>query len=287
MSTSSQTADSIEPDSNISILLKSPPGFGKTIAACSYAIFGDVFLFYWDKAVPIEVLTYFKKYRPDLLPHIHWKSYAANNANEYLNDLSDLVQKQKGRYAALITDSVTTMTSSAVGWSMAFDGSSAVEYKHSDSEQLIAQFDDYKVETGFASRALDLTKGYGGFNIWTAHPFQVMDVKAGSGGNVQSISKVSTLVSYGNKVGQMIPGSFTEIYHFRRQVEKRIVCTDAYGEDYAKTCYNLPKEIDITNKLFAEVWREEVNKGLGGIQNANVNTSVNPFGSPTGKKWKV
>lgn len=283
-----ENASSIQPDQNISLLLKSPPGFGKTIAACSFAIFGDIFLAYWDKAVPIEVLTYFKKHRPELLDRIKWKSYSAANANEYLNDLSDLVQKQKGRYAGIITDSATTLTSSAVGWSMAFNGPSAVEYKHSDSEQLVAQFDDYKVETGFATRALDMTKGYGGFNIWTAHPMQVMDIKAGAGGAVQNIQKMSTLVSYGNKVGQMIPGSFTEIYHFRRQVEKRIVMTDAYGEDYAKTCFSLPKEMDITNKLFAEVWREEVNKALGGLTNEDVKTTANPFDSGTGsKKWKI
>jgi len=147
---------------------------------------------------------------------------------------------------------------------------------------MIPGFDDYKVETSYAAQALDMTSGYPGFNIWTAHPLVSMDVKAGAGGNISAISTKQTLVSYGNKVGQLVPGRFQEIYHFGRQMDKRIVWTDAVGDDYAKTSYNhMPKYLDITDKLFFEVWKEAVDKSLE-VQNAVVIKPVEPAAK---NKW--
>jgi len=107
-------ASTIQVDKNVSILFKSPPGYGKTIAACSLAVFGDVWLAYFDKRVPIEVFNFYKKHRPELLDRIHYESYTASNANKYLNDLMHLVEHDQGKYIGLITDSVTTLTTAAV-----------------------------------------------------------------------------------------------------------------------------------------------------------------------------
>jgi hypothetical protein len=44
-------------------------------------------------------------------------------------------------------------------------------------------------------------------------------------------------------------------------VNKRIVSTTGIGDDFAKTALDLPAELDITDKLFWEVWKEAVSKG--------------------------
>lgn len=269
-------ASKIQPGKNTSMLLKSPPGFGKTIAACSLAVFGEVWLAYFDKQTPIEVFNFFKKFRPELLDHIHFDSYSANTANKYLNDLGNICTREQGRYVGLITDSVTTLTTAAINWSMSFRGTKEdIPNTLAGTEKMIPGFDDYKVETSYAAQALDLSSGYPGFNIWTAHPLVSMDIKAGSGGKIGSVSTKQTLVSYGNKVGQLVPGRFQEIYHFARQGDMRVVWTDAVGDDYAKTSYNnMPKMLDITDKLFFEVWKSEVDKSLEGMNEVKTDNSI-------------
>lgn len=276
-------ASTIQVDKNVSILFKSPPGFGKTIAACSLAAFGDIWLAYFDKRVPIEVFNFYKKFRPELLDRIHYESYTAANANKYLNDLSNIVEKEEGRYVGLITDSVTTMTTSAVHWALSFrGGKNDITNDLAGSNKMIPGFDEYKVETSYAAEALGMTSGYPGFNIWTAHPLISMDVKGGGDSKITAISTKQTLVSYGNKVGQLVPGRFQEIYHFARQGDKRVVWTDAVGDDYAKTSYNhMPKMLDITDRLFFEVWKEAVNKSLEVQNEVIVNPSV-----LTSDRWK-
>ncbi len=252
-------ASSIIPDRNISILLKGTPGIGKTIAACSFAIFGDVYLAYFDKRQPVELIGFFKKIgREDLLDRIEFDSFNSSNPNEYLNKLIKL-GREPGKYVATITDSVTSLTSAAVNWSLGFRDPGKGK-KQKEDQFLIPDFDQYKTETSLVSQALDLCKLMPGYSIWVAHPLPKLDI-AGSSSNM-TITKSSTLVSYGQKVGSMIPASFTEVYHFGRQVNKRIVFTDAYGEDYAKTSFNLPQYFDITDRLFAEVWKPLMEEAL-------------------------
>ncbi len=247
-------ASDITPDRNISFLFKSSPGGGKTIAACSLAEYGPIYLAYFDKRVPIEVFTYFKKIgREDILENITYDIYGSHNVNEYLNKLYKFCIDY--RYIGIITDSTTQLTSSAVNWSLGFDG------KRDEKRIEIPDWDEYKVLTTLVTQALDLTKSYPGYNIWTAHPVSRVNV-TGSGRNI-TVTKADSIVTYGGKIGDIIPGNFTEIYHFGTEseysadgvVNRRICFTDNIGEDNAKTAFDLPKKIDFTNKLFFHEWK--------------------------------
>jgi hypothetical protein len=251
-------ASSIQPDKNVSMLFKSPPGFGKTIAACSFAIYGPVYLAYFDKRTPIEVLTFFKKHRPELLDLIEYESFSSSNANEYLNRMIQFTRDC--RYVAVITDSVTSLTSAAVNWSMGFRQPGGKKDGKTSNPSVVPDFDEYKVETSLVTQALDIAKTLPVFNIWTAHPLPQLRV-TGSGSSM-SVTSTSSLVSYGNKVGALVPGQFTEIYHFGRSMNSRIVWTDMVGDDYAKSSLGLPQQLDITDKLFAEVWRDAVKQSM-------------------------
>ena len=133
----------------ISILMKGPWGFGKTIAAASFALEGPVFLSYWDKKAPIELVQFFKKIgREDLLRQIDYEVYGANNANEYLNKMIAIAKRCD--YIAIINDSVTNMTSAAVNWSLSFRD----DRKNKDKVKVLPDFDEYKVETSLVTQAL-------------------------------------------------------------------------------------------------------------------------------------
>lgn len=284
---------SIVPDSNISILMKGPFGIGKTIAAASFAALGPIYIAYFDKQKPIELLTFYKRYRPELLDRMEFESFSSHNANMFLNRMIGFTKDC--RYVAVIVDSVTNLTSAAVNWSMGFrDPKGGKKDKlaggGADNPLVIPDFDEYKVETSLVTQALDIARTLPVYNIWVAHPVPSTRIE-GSGPSMKVTKQVS-IVSYGNKVGAMLPGAFTEIYHFGRQMDKRIVWTDMVGDDFAKTCFGLPKELDITDRLFYEVWKEQIDKSLGviqGLPEGGQSGIVNPFdtGTVTASKWKV
>ncbi len=280
----------LTPSKNISMLLKGANGMGKTIAACTFAAEGPVYVFDFDGRM-LPVLTYFRKYCPELLDNVNYDTYSSHNAHEFLNKLIDFTKDC--RYNAVIVDSVTSLTASAVNWSLGFRSSKA---KKSNEPNLIPDFDSYKVETSLVSQALDIMKTLSCHMIFTAHPLPSLSM-SGSGSSM-IVSKVTSIVSYGQKVGAIVPGYFNEIYHFARRVDynnntnKRVIFTDQIGDDYAKTALDLPKEFDITDKLFYQVWSELVKKNKSeerGEENVEKTVESEPlvnWKSPN-VNWKV
>lgn len=261
------TADTINlTNETLMMLLKGSVGIGKTLAATSAAVEGPVFLAYWDKKAPVELLNFLKNIkREDLLKRIEYEIYGANNAIQYLNKLISLT-KSNDKFA-IITDSVTSMTTSAVNWSLGFRNPTGAKKDslNANNPLVVPDFEEYKVETGLITQALDISRSIKSHIIWIAHPVPSLKIEGGGNtGNRTSVSKVNNIVTYGSKVGALIPAQFTEIYHFSRvnewdgtqgkNIERRIVNTRGIGDDFAKTALNLPDEFDITDKLFWEVW---------------------------------
>lgn len=297
-------ASQITFDNNISFLFKSSPGFGKTLAAASFAVEGPVYLAYWDKSKPVELTTFFTEKRfgslaKKILDNIEYDVYGSDNANMYLNKLIDFTSDC--RYFAIINDSITFMTAGAVNWSMNFGKDAKLKKKIKD---VLPDWDEYKVETSIVSQCIDISKKLPCHVIWTAHPLASVSL-SGSGSSMK-VTRTNPIVSYGSKVASMVPGSFTEIYHFSQQQDytggksnkRYIVNTEAVGDEYAKSPLlgDYVKEFDITDRLFYEVWKELLDKSRG-IEPKKELTSeelasqmANPFNgtlatSPTG--WKT
>jgi len=289
-------ASNLSAGGTYSFLFKGPFGFGKTLAAASFAIEGPVYLSYWDKKSPIELATFFTEKRfgslaKKILNNIEYDVYDASNAGDYLNKVIDLVNDC--RYFAIVNDSLTFMTSGAVNWSLNFGKDKRIMKKMKD---VIPDFDEYKVETSLVSQCIDLSKRLPCHVIWTAHPLNGISV-SGSGSSIK-VAKVNPIVSYGSKVASMVPGSFTEIYHFSQQSDyssgatskKYLVSTEAIGDEFAKSPLlgDYVKEFDITDKLFYNVWKELLDKSRGiepkeeVIVPGNVGDLANPFQE---KKW--
>jgi len=298
-------ASNLTLDSNISLLLKGSPGFGKTLAAASFAVEGPIYLAYFDKSKPVELLTYFTEKRfgslaKKILDNIEYDIYSAQNAHMYLNKIIAL--SHDCRYFAVVTDSVTNLTAAAVNWSMGFRDprKGKVDKLNKDAPAMIPDFDEYKVETSLVSQALDISRTLPCHIIWTAHPLPGIKVE-GSGASIK-VTKTNPIVSYGSKVAGMIPGNFTEIYHFSKTTDftsgssklKYIVNVEAVGDEYAKSPLlgDYIKEMDITDKLFYEVWKDLLNKSRGVepkkelTEEEVANAVNNPFEN-RGGSWKV
>lgn len=264
-------ASNLSAGGTYSFLFKGPFGFGKTLAAASFAMEGPVYLSYWDKKSPVELVTFFSEKRfgslgKKILDNIEYDVFDASNAGDYLNKIIDFVSDC--RYFAIINDSLTFMTSGAVNWSLNFGKDKRIMKKMKD---VIPDFDEYKVETSLVSQCIDLSRRLPCHIIWTAHPLAGIQV-TGSGGTIK-VNKVNPIVSYGSKVASMVPGSFTEIYHFSQQSDftggntkkKYIVSTEAIGDEFAKSPLlgDYVKEFDITDKLFYQVWKDLLDKSRG------------------------
>lgn len=279
-------------ESNATILLKGPFGFGKTLAASSFALEGPIHIAYWDKKKPVE-LDHFYRYilrRPELLSRIEYDVFNSHNANEYLNFM--IKMSRECRYFALINDSVTNMTSGAVNWSLGFrpEGKS----KTKDKDKIMPDFDEYKIETSLVTQCLDIAKALPAHIIWTCHP--VPSIKIEGSGAGMKVTKTNPIVTYGNKVAGIVPGNFSEIYHFSRisgwnaAIGKAsiqyLVSTVGTGEDdFAKSNLGLSCSMDITDKLFYEVWKEELKKLKERNNDLAVTqatpTVINPFAQTT------
>lgn len=294
-------ASQLSQDGNFSFLFKSSPGFGKTLAAASFAVEGPVYLSYWDKKSPIELKTFFTEKRfgslaKKILDNIEYDVYDSSNAGEYLNKIIEFLTDC--RYFAIINDSITFMTSGAVNWSLNFGKDKKIFKKLKD---ILPDWDEYKVETSLVSQCIDLSRKLPCHVIWTAHPLPQTKVE-GSGTSMR-VTKANSIVSYGSKVAGLIPGSFTEIYHFSQQSswadgktsKKYIVNTEAVGEEYAKSPLlgDFIKEFDITDKLFYHVWKELIDKSRGiepkkELTQEEIASQVNnPFIQLQTNQWKT
>jgi hypothetical protein len=283
-----------------SFLLKGSPGFGKTLAAASFAVEGPVYLSYWDKKSPVELKTFFTEKRfgslaAKILNNIEYDVYDSSNAGEYLNKIIEFLSDC--RYFAIINDSITTMTSAAVNWSLNFNKDKRVFKKLKD---IIPNWDEYKVETSLVSQCLDLSRKIPTNVIWTAHPLPQTRVEGSS--SSMSVTKTNSIVSYGSKVAAIVPGNFTEIYHFSQMSDyssgksskKYIVNCEAVGDEFAKSPLlgDYVKEFDITDKLFYTVWKDLLTKSREAEKGEKIQEVVelqskmnNPFAQTT--NWKT
>lgn len=286
-------ASSIVVGKNSSFLFKGSPGFGKTLAAASFAVEGPTYISYWDKNSAVELVTFFTDKRfgslgKKILDNIDIEIYGSSNAHEYLNKMIQF--REDCRYFAIINDSLTRMTSCAVNWSLNFGKDTKVKKKIKD---ILPDWDEYKVETSLVSQCIDIGITLPCHVIWTAHPLPTTKVEGGVGS--MRVTKANSIVSYGSKVAGMVPGSFTEIYHFSQQADfsggtaskKYIVHTEAIGDEYAKSplLADYVKEFDITDKLFYHVWKDLLNKSQGIEPKVSNETSIiDPF-KQTEKRW--
>lgn len=287
-------ASQLQVGNRSSFLFKGPPGFGKTLAAASFALEGPVYLSYWDKNAPVELVTFFTEKRfgslaKKILDNIEYEIFGSSNAHEYLNKMIKF--REDCRYFAIINDSLTRMTSCAVNWSLNFGKESKERKKIKD---ILPDFDEYKVETSLISQCIDIGITLPCHVIWTAHP--IPGIKIEGTGSTMRVTKTNPIVTYGSKVAGMVPGSFTEIYHFSQEADftstgvnkKYMIHTEAIGDEYAKSplLADYVKKFDITDRLFYQVWSDLLRSSQGKeVKNEVTENKINNPFTEQEKRW--
>lgn len=241
-------------------LFKGDSGAGKTVAALS---FPNVYSFDFDRKLPGVALKHFRD-RSD----IAWDHYNDIFATA---EMLDKFIKDGCPYETLVFDSVThlsTMCLNAVGTAK---GERVVEMlqrastnKKGNSSIELMGIDYYNGETNFlvryfldAIKVLHSMQGNPKHVILIAH---VVTTESAPDLKTKLVTRSSSIVTAGRKCAAVVPTVFDDAYHFcLRHDEKdntpsapmrRIVLTQATGEEFSKCSYNLPREIDFTNGSF-------------------------------------
>ncbi len=228
------------------ILLVSPNGVGKTIAAASFHKAGPITFRDFDgRMEPVKLIF------PDA--DIDYVSYGVDDFKNFLNWLED-IQRTPPKFKTIVIDSLTSLSMCCVMYQLQVKG----KVKTGTAGLPATSWDEINNETVVISKTLEILKimyeNHGINIIMTAHPVTKTNIGSKDGES----SKYESLVSYGNKIGQMAPGYFNEIYRLTTRKltmdgsPRRIALTSILADEsvLAKSALGLPNEIDITDGLY-------------------------------------
>jgi hypothetical protein len=269
-------------DKPTTTLLKGPTGFGKTIAAASYP--EPVYIFDFDGRVD-SVGGYYTGARHR---DIRFDMYGAWNLFQFLDEMNDLLDKatikvdgEVMRPGTIVVDSVTHLSIAAVEYQLGNVKDAArkdkTKTKKTQGGIVIPDWDEYKGETSVFNEVLGIIKAlpkrHGIHTIATAHPTKGTGVSKNAEGKVEVYTKVAPIIAIGSKAADITPTAFNEVYHFALRPgdklgdrSRRIVYTEAAGDESAKTTLQLPVVFEWTNELFYDKLMElaKLGESIGG-----------------------
>lgn len=230
-------------------LFKGTSGAGKSVGALS---FPDPYLLDLDKKMPGIAHKHFPG------KEIHWDTFPD------MFKLAECLEALQGNcpYETVILDSITSLTQLILSSISTIKGEEVPKLlakvkKTASGGKMIEMigFDHYNAETVMVKFVLDVLK-----NIWTqpGNPKHVIVI-----GHVLTkesvsptgiITRTNSIVTAGKAVAAYIPAQFDEAWHFAINAPEfgstgglgHVVLTEAIGDEFAKTAFNLPARIDFT-----------------------------------------
>lgn len=231
------------------ILLVSPNGVGKTVAAASFY-----------KAGPVTIRDFDGRLEPIKLVYpeadIDYVSYGVDDFKNFLNWLED-IQRAPPKFKTIVIDSLTSLSMSCVMYQLQVKG----KVKTGAAGLPSTSWDEINNETVVISKTLEILKIMNENHklniIFTAHPIAKTNIGAKEG----ETSRYESLVAYGNKIGQIVPGYFNEIYRLTTKKItmdgpiRRLALTNITADEniIAKSALGLPNELDISNGLYSAI----------------------------------
>jgi AAA domain-containing protein len=243
-------------------IFKGNSGEGKSVAALS---FPKAYVFDFDRKMP----SISHKHFPE--KEVHWDTF---------EDIFQIDQRLiefsiSCPYETLIVDSITGLVNICVDSVGQVKGESVTEIlsRTSGKNKTIEMMgiDYYSAEDRFCTYFIDRLKtlwareGNPKHVIIVAH---VVEVDSSPDLKTKIITRTRSIVSKGKKFAAWLPTGFDNVYIFGRQLPdmgeinqtvKRIIKTEAFGEDSAKCSYNFPETIDFTN---GSLYEKLVSHGL-------------------------
>jgi len=233
------------------ILLVAPNGRGKTVAAASFHEAGPIVFHEFDGRMKPVKLIY-----PNV--DIEYFSYGIDNYKQFENWLED-IQKQNHppKWKTIVIDSITSLSMTNVMYQLTVKG----KVKTGAAGLPSTSWDEINNETVSISKVLEVLKRLyerWGINvIVTAHPVTKTEI---GDGDKKETRRTESLVSYGPKIGGIVPGYFDEIYRIAVRKKDmsggmdRIAITTLTSTDddiLAKSALGIPQELNITNGLYS------------------------------------
>jgi AAA domain len=231
-------------------IFKGNSGEGKSVASLS---FPKPYVFDFDRKMP----SISQKHFPD--KEVHWDTF---------EDIFQIDQRLieftlSCPYETLIVDSITGLVNIVVDSVGGVKNESVTDIlgrvnKKSNTIEMMG-IDYYSAEDRFCTYFIDKLKtlwardGNPKHVIVVAH---VVEVDSSPDLKTKVITRTRSIVSKGKKFAAWLPTGFDNVYIFGRQLPdlgdinqtvKRIIKTEAFGEDSAKCSYNFPETIDFTN----------------------------------------
>ena len=241
-------------------MFKGEPGTRKSTAALSFLAAGKQYWFSWDRKMQ-GILLPAQKWGLNI-KDVHYDDYddwskAANKLKEFQVDI-------KG-YKTLVFDSLTSCADVTLRQTLkskqGVTRQSGAQAGKSIAGIAINEMEDYNAESSALNELIALTKDIQAYHkiniILIAHVMQ-----AEYRNNTTGVTHVSrSIVTAGKRVAAKIPSVCSEVYHFNIKkgfVEgaggKYTCLTTHTGDDFARTSYDLPTEIEFEDKPLYGNW---------------------------------
>jgi len=242
-------------------LFKGDSGSGKSVGALSWP---DAHVSDFDKKMPAISLKHFPK-----------KAVAYDTYKDIFAVSDKLEEWWIGGcpYETLIADSVTSLSQLCLTSTATLKGEETPKMlkklqttRGGGGQVEMMSIDYYNAEDRFIKYYLDVLKALWARDgkpknvIVIAH---VLSSESQPDLKTKMITKSRSILTAGRKVAAYIPAQFDDVWHFgfmrpelgaSDERVKHVVTTEAFGDDSAKTAYNLPSVIDFTRKsLYDEV----------------------------------
>lgn len=236
-------------DKNFRALFVGPTGRGKTIAAASWP--GKTLIIDFDNRHKPVIDWY-----PERLGEIEVEVITPVN---YWDTFHPLINKlvNINPYQNIIVDGITSLSNTTVVMQMIVKGQDPKAGKFTKGGVPVPSWDEFNGEAMLITQLLETLKSLKCNLFVTGHPVSKTQIEG------TKTIKTSSIISFGTKLGPMIPAYFDEVYYFEYEFDinsgkpvKRLVNTAATG-DYpdAKTAIKgMPPQLNITGKnLYDEI----------------------------------
>ena len=269
------------------ILFKGENGAGKTVGAAS---FPDPIILDFDKKGSAVV----KKHFPE-------KTIPYHQFGDVMQagDLLERWDKEGCPFQTIVVDSLTSLSYDCIKTLDTLKGQTILTTLRDSTQNMrksgkgykmpeLRGYDYYNIEDSFLKFYIDGLKtmhAVEGKNpknvIIIAHVMtsESTDIKT------KEVTKTRRILTAGQKIAAYVPAQFDEVFHFGVSVpnsldsESRVshlVFTEAIGDDFAKTAYQLPYKIDFTNKSLYDLIRNEVDPNSSETQKETTSKTAKP-----------
>lgn len=247
------TLDPIAQDQGIFSLFKGDSGSGKSVGALSWP---GVYLFDFDRKMPNIAQKHFPKKD---IQFEHFKD---------IFEVSDQIEQfwiSGCPYETLVTDSITSLTQLCLTSTAKLKGEETPKMlkmlKTNASKTVeMMSIDYYNAEDRFIKYYLDMMKA-----LWArpGNPKNIIVIahvvtsESQPDLKTKAVIRSTSIVTAGRKIAAYIPTQFDDSWHFAFEKPdfgssdttlKRIVLTEAAGDQAAKTAFKIPASFNFTNK---------------------------------------